>query len=163
MNWYLIEERTPKENKPIIVTDLKGNYSTGNYNNIYEYDVLSSYYFMSSKDVKAWAYIEEPNSIKNKNKIIMASKLNKDEIEEKALLDSIRAINFSTGGGSINIHCKTLEENEFIVDLLYDNLKDYIQYKLISNRYEKPVVTQIVVRDIFDMNSTVYLINDFIE
>lgn len=59
MNWYNVLERTPEPNKPIIVTDLKGHYSTGEYNSIYEYDVLPSYYFMSSEDVKAWAYIEE--------------------------------------------------------------------------------------------------------
>lgn len=59
MIWYNILERTPEPNKSIIVTDLQGNYSTGKYNPIYEYDVLPSYYFMSSEDVKAWAYIEE--------------------------------------------------------------------------------------------------------
>jgi hypothetical protein len=59
MIWYNILERMPEPNKPIIVTDLQGNYSTGKYNPIYEYDVLPSYYFMSSEDVKAWAYIEE--------------------------------------------------------------------------------------------------------
>lgn len=51
MNWYNVLERTPEPNKPIIVTDLQGHYSTGEYNSIYEYDVLPSYYFMSSEQL----------------------------------------------------------------------------------------------------------------
>lgn len=67
MKWYLVSDKTPEPNKPIIVTDLYGGYSVGEYNNgkYYNnggYDIWPNYCFDDENDcIEAWAYIDEPN------------------------------------------------------------------------------------------------------
>ncbi len=67
MKWHLVSEKTPEPNKPIVVTDLHGSYSVGEYNNskYYNnggYDIWPNYYFDGENDcIEAWAYIDEPN------------------------------------------------------------------------------------------------------
>lgn len=60
MKWYLTTEKTPEPNKIIVVTDLQGGYSIGEYNNG-RYDIWPNYYFNSENYcIEAWAYIDEP-------------------------------------------------------------------------------------------------------
>ena len=61
MKWYLVSNKTPEPNKPIIVTDLHGGYTTGEYDGG-RYDIWPNYYFDGENDcIKAWTYIDEPN------------------------------------------------------------------------------------------------------
>ncbi len=60
MKWYFVADKTPEPNKPIIVTDLQGGYTTGEYNNG-RYDIWPNYHFDGSNDqIEAWAYIDAP-------------------------------------------------------------------------------------------------------